>query len=419
LTIQGDIYDGVAGEDVRITSLTPPYAANVEKYAQLSGGNLLTRWQRKLKEGSDIQLVAYYDRVNRLQSNQAEYRNTFDVDFVHHLALHRQNFIWGLESRQSPAKLPSIIPTYVFTPDERTDQLYTAYAQDDFSIIPDKLSLTAGAKLLHSSFTGFDVEPSVRLLWTPTQRQSVWAAVTRAVRTPSDIEDTLQNASLVSTDPLVYSVTKGNGTFTSETLIGYEAGYRSLLSKTVSLDIAAFFNSYDHLLSLEPAGAPVTEDLAGTPALLYPYVNGNGVKGTTSGLEIAPDWKPASWWRLQGSYSFIHMDLRTARGSLDTTTVGSLEGSSPHQQMRIQSYFDLSRNLELTATWRYVGVLPYYAVAGYQTGDVRFAWRPVSHIEFAVTGQNLVQPHHAEFGGDPGALVGIKRSIFASLTFKK
>ena len=196
----------------------------MQKNAQLSGGNLLTRWQRKLKEGSDIQLQAYYDRVNRLQSNQAEYRDTFDVDFVHHLALYRQNFIWGLEARLSPAKLPEIIPTYVFTPDQRTDQLYTAYAQDDFSLVPDKLSFIAGAKLLHSSFSGFDVEPSVRLLWTPTQRSTFWAAVTRAVRTPSDIEDTLQNTSLLSTDPLAFSVTKGNGTFTSETLIGYEVG---------------------------------------------------------------------------------------------------------------------------------------------------------------------------------------------------
>jgi iron complex outermembrane receptor protein len=419
LTIQGDIYDGIAGEDVRITSLTPPYAANVEKYAQLSGGNLLTRWQRKLKEGSDIQLEAYYDRVNRLQSNQAEYRNTFDVDFVHHLALHRQNFIWGLETRLSPAKLPEIVPTYVFTPDQRTDQLYTAYAQDDFSLVPDKLSFTAGAKLLHSSFTGFDVEPSVRLLWTPTQRSTFWAAVTRAVRTPSDIEDTLQSTSLVSTDPLAFSVTKGNGTFTSETLIGYEAGYRSVLSRSISLDIAAFFNSYDHLLSLEPAGAAFTEDMAGTPALFYPYVNGNGVKGTTSGVEIAPDWKPASWWRLQGSYSLLHMNLRTAPGSLDTTTVGSVEGSSPHHQARIQSFFDLSRNLEFSLTWRYVGALPYYLVKGYATGDARIAWRPVQHLEFALVGQNLVQPHHVEYGGDPGALVGIVRNVFASLTFKK
>ena len=153
--------------------------------------------------------------------------------------------------------------------------------------------------------------------------------------------------------------------------------------------------------------------------MIYPYINGNGVKGTTKGFEITPDWKPKDWWRLEASYSFLGMNMRAVPGSLDTTTPGSLVGSSPRHQGRIQSYFDISRNLELSATWRYVNGLPFYAVSSYQTGDLRFAWRPVAHIEFAVTGQNLLQPHHAEFGGDPGLLVGIKRNIFASLTFKK
>jgi iron complex outermembrane receptor protein len=418
LTIQGDLYDGVSGEEARITSLTPPSAMAVQKNARLSGGNFLTRWNRKLKGGSDIQLQAYYDRVNRLQANQAEYRNTFDVDFVHHVPMRRQDFIYGVEARLSPASLPAIIPTYVFTPEERTDQLYTAYAQDSLSLVPDKLSFTAGAKLLHSAFVGFDVEPSVRILWTPTPRRTIWAAVTRAVRTPSDNEDTLQTTILQSANPVAYNVTRGDVRFTSETLLGYEAGYRSLLAKNLSVDIAAFYNRYDHLQSLEP-GTPLTENIAGTQALVYPYFNGNGVKGTTSGIEIAPDWKPTSWWRLQGSYSLLDVDLKRALGSLDTTTAGANEGGSPRHQARIQSFFDLSRNVELSLTFRYVGELPFYLVKGYETGDARIAWRPVQRIEFAVAGQNLLQPHHAEYGGDPGALVGIKRSVYASLTFRK
>jgi len=421
LTIQGDIYDGVAGEDVMITTLSPPSAANVEKNAQLSGGNLLTRWQRKLTGGGDFQLQAYYDRVNRLQSNQAEYRNTFDVDFVHRLApWRRQEFTWGFGARLSPASLPEIVPGYVFTPDERTDHVYTAYAQDDISLVPDKLSFTAGAKLLRSSFTGFDVEPSVRLLWTPTSRQTVWAAVTRAVRTPSDIEDTLQDTTLTSASPPAFTVVQGDGKFTSETLIGYELGYRSLLSKTFSLDLATFYNSYDHLLSLEPE-TPFTENDQGTPVLIYPETNGNGVKGTTAGFELAPDWKPTSWWRLQGSYSYLLMHLRTAPGSLDTTTIGLDEGSSPHHQARVQSFFDLSRNLDFSLTFRYVGAVPYYLVSGYSTGDARIAWRPmgVRHVEFSVAGQNLLQPRHFEYGGDPRFLVGIRRNVLASITFRK
>ncbi len=161
------------------------------------------------------------------------------------------------------------------------------------------------------------------------------------------------------------------------------------------------------------------EDDQGTPATIYPYINGNGLKGTTAGFEIAADWKPAPWWRLESSYSYMRMDLHTLPTSLDTTTVALDEGASPHHQAQVQSYFDLSRNLEFSLTFRYVGALPYYLVPGYETGDARIAWRPVKHVEFAVTGQNLLQPRHFEYGGDPGPLVGIKRNVLASLTFRK
>jgi iron complex outermembrane recepter protein len=419
LTFQGDIYKGVAGESVRLTSLTPPSSTVADQNAELSGGNLLLRWQRTLSGTSDIQIQAYYDRVNRLQANQAEYRDTFDIDFVHHLAVGaRQDFIYGFELRESPARLPTIIPTYVFTPNERTDHLYTAYAQDTVQLVPDRLSLIFGAKLLHSSFAGFDVEPSGRLLWTPTAKQTLWGGVTRAVRTPSDIEDTLQSTTLLTTDPASVSRTTGDGRFTSETLVGYEVGYRSLITRTVSLDVATFFNRYNHLLSLEPQ-APFNEVDSGVPVTVYPYINGNGVMGTTKGFEITPNWKPKDWWRLEASLSWLTMDLDTISTSRDTTTVSSLTGSSPRRQGRIQSYFDIGRKFELGATWRYVSALPYYQVPAYQTGDVKLAWRITPHVEFAVTGQNLLQPHHAEFGGDPGPLVGIKRNVLASLSFHK
>jgi iron complex outermembrane recepter protein len=417
LTMQADIYDGVAGERVRITTIAPPSAVNVDKNAELSGGNFLARWQRTLKNG-DIQLQAYYDRVNRLQANQAEYRNTFDVDFVHHFSLTDwQSVIWGLGVRVSPASVPQIVPTYTFDPDERTDHVYTAYAQDEIAL-SSTVKFTLGAKLLHSSFTGFDVEPAGQLLWTPTSKRTFWASATRAVRTPSDIEDTLQTTSLAPTSAVAFNQVNGDGRFTSETLIGYSVGYRSLITSSFSLDLTGFYNQYNHLLSLEP-DAPFTVNDQGTLVTVYPFTNGNGIKGTTAGVEIAADWKPKSWWRIESSYSWLRMNLRNAPTSRDTTTVALDEGSSPHQQAQLQSYFDISHNLEFSLVFRYVGALPYYLVGGYATGDVRVAWRPVRNVEFAVSGRNLLQPRHFEYGGDPGPLVGIKRNVVVSLTFRK
>jgi iron complex outermembrane receptor protein len=419
LTVQGDIYSGVAGESVRITSLTPPSATVVDKNADLSGGNILIRWQRMLSSTSNIQVQGYYDRVNRLQSNQAEYRDTFDVDFVHHLAIgERQDFIYGFEAKESPASLPAIVPTYVFNPNERTDQVYTAYAQDTVQIVPDRLAVTFGTKILHTSFIGFDVEPSGRVLWTPSRKQTLWAGVTRAVRTPSDIEDTITSTSFLTSSPLSVARTTGDGRFTSETLVGYEAGYRSLLTSTFSIDVATFYNRYNHLMSLEP-GTPYSEVDDGLVTTVFPFQNGNGIQGTTKGFELTPDWKPKDWWRLQGSFSFLTMDMMAVESSNDITTASTLVHSSPRRQGRIQSYFDVGRKIELSATWRYVSAIPFYQVSSYQTGDLRFSWRFLKNVEFAVTGQNLLQPHHPEFGGDPGPLVGIKRNIFASLSFHK
>jgi iron complex outermembrane receptor protein len=321
-------------------------------------------------------------------------------------------------ARISPADLPAIVPTYVFTPSSRTDQLYSGFAQDEISLLPDRLSLTAGVKLFHSSFSDFNVEPSVRLLWTPSEHQSFWTAVTRAVRTPSDNEDALQATTLRSDTPLTYNVTVGDGIVTSETDISYEVGYRQLILPGFSVDLATFYNQHDNLLSLEP-GAPYTQTSNGETYTVQPFVNRNGLTGTTKGFELAPSWKPTTWWRLQGSYSYLDMALRTRVTSTDVTSVTSQDGSSPRHLFAFQSFLDLPGNLSFSQIFRSVSVLTAQKIPQYQTVDVRLSWRGIPHLEFAVTGQNLLQPHHVEYGGDPGVLVGIKRNVYAAVTWRK
>lgn len=419
LTVQGDLYDGTAGESVRVTSLTPPFSTIANQNADLSGANVLGRWKHTLKNGSDIQIQAYYDRVSRLQANQAEYRDTYDFDLVHHFAANKRNdVIWGIGIRLSPEYLPAIVPTYFFTPNNRTDQLYSGFLQDEISLVPNRLSLTVGAKLFHSSFANFNTEPSARLLWTPSDHQTFWGSVARAVRTPSDIEDTLQSTTLKSTSPLAFNVTTGDGIFTSETDISYEAGYRQLIIPGFSVDLATFYNRYDNLASLEP-GTPFTQTSNGEIYTVYPFVNRNGLYGSTKGFEIAPSWKPATWWRVQGSYSYLDMGLHSRPNSTDRSSVSIEDNSSPRHQFGFQSYLDMRWHFQFSQVLRYVSILGAQQVPGYETGDLRLAWQGIPHLEFAVTGQNLLQPHHVEYGGDPGTLVGIRRSVFAAITWRK
>jgi iron complex outermembrane receptor protein len=419
LTIQGDLYKGGAGQKVGITTYSSPSATTVDQNSDLEGGNLLGRWQRALGTGSDIQLQAYYDRTNREDATFAEARNTFDVDFIHHLTLRRkQDFIWGLGARFSSGNVTQLVPTVIFTPNQYTDKLYSAFVQDEIPIVENRLSLTIGSKFLHYSYSGFDIEPDARLLWTPSTQHSAWLAVTRAVRTPSRIEEDLQLTALLRPSPPTFFRVAGDRGFSSEHLIGYEAGYRGLMRPNLYLDIAAFHNSYNHLLSVEP-GTPFTETSPSPSHLVLPLSFRNGLLGSTSGAEIESDWTPMRWLRLKGSYSYLHIDLKDAAGSLDASTATSTENSSPHHQVVIQSFLELPRNLELDLTYRYVSALPAQLVGQYSTGDARFGWRIGEGFELSLAGQNLLQPHHAEYGGDPGGLVGIKRSVYAKVTWRR
>ena len=418
LTLQGDLYSGDAGQRVGINSYSPPYRANVEQNVELGGGNLLGHWKRVLGEGSDIQLQTYYDRTNREQANFSESRDTFDIDFVHRFALpFRQDFLWGAGVRLSSGNTTQVVPTLAFMPNHFTDKLYSAFVQDEVAVVPNKLSLTFGSKFLHNSYSGFEVEPGARVLWTPDPQQAVWAAITRAVRTPSRVEEDLQLTGLFVPDPLTFYRISGDRKFSSENLIGYEVGYRSLVKPRLYIDFAAFYNNYDHLLSIEP-GTPYSENSPPPPHTVVPFFFRNGLLGKTSGFEIAPDWTPNGWWRLRGSYSYLYMDLKKHSGSVDTTTAGSTEGSSPHHQIMVQSSFDLPKKLEFDQTFRYVSALPAQRVGAYATADVRFSWRTSHSVELSVVGQNLFQPHHAEFGGDPGSLVGMRRSVYAKITWQ-
>jgi len=421
VTLQGDLYNGDAGEKVGITTYSPPAAMNVEQNAELSGGNLLGRWRHVLNEssdrGSDIELQAYYDRTDRREPSYGEVRDTFDVDFLHHLTLPRgQNFLWGVGARLSPAHFIQVVPTIAFAA-HSTEQLYSAFVQDEIAIVGDKLWLTIGTKFIHNDYTGFEIQPSVRLLWTPSARQTVWTAVTRAVRTPSGIEEDFQATGLISTNPLLFVRAIGDGKFTSERLISYEAGYRSLVAPKVYLDVATFYNDYNHLLSAE-IGAPFSEATPPPAHLVVPIFLRNGLLGHTYGIELAPDWRPTNWWRLAGSYSYLQMDLNKEPSSLDSSTAKSTEGSSPRHEFMIQSFVDLPKNLEFNLSGRYISALPAQNIGSYWTADTEVGWHATHHILCSVTGQNLWQPHHPEVAGNPGALVEVKRSVYANITWR-
>jgi iron complex outermembrane receptor protein len=417
-TFQGDIYREGAGETTQYALYSPPSQVTVDGTAELTGGNLLGRWKRVLSEKSDFQVQAYFDRTNHFEPEFGETRDTFDIDFLHHLTLPwQQNFLWGLGARVSPANIVQRVPTIDFLPHHLTDQIYSAFAQDEIPL-GHRLSLTVGSKFEHNNYSGFEVQPSARLLWSPTPRQSFWGSVTRAVRTPSRLDEDIQINFFATTTPLpIYFRASGSRQFRSEQLIAYETGYRTLVSSHFYLDLALFYNDYNDLYSFQ-VGAPFLETSPLPVHAILPLLTSNGIRGTTKGFEVTPDWKPVSWWELKPSYSYLEMQTENRAGSNDPTSVAGYEGSSPRHQVMIQSLVNLPKKLEFDQSFRYVSALAAQTVGSYTTADARLGWHITRQLELSVGGQNLLQPHYAAFGGEPGGPVEIKRSVYAKIVWR-
>jgi len=428
-TFQGDAYKQEDGERVSLTTYTPPSTQNVDGNEGLSGGDVLFRWKRTLSAGNDIQVQAFYDRTNRYEPNLGENRDTFDVDYLERTKVGaRQEFLYGAGARVSEGRFIEITPGLVFNPPHRADYLFSGFFEDDITLVDRKLMLTAGSKVLTTNYTSIGFEPSLRLLWTPTERQTVWTSYTHALRTPSDAEEDFYLSSLIGTSNGLpfFARFNANPNFAPEQLNGYELGYRTLIGKNVYVDVASFYNHYHDLFIEDVTGAAFIETSLPFPVaipppvhVLFPAQFRNDITGYTKGIEIAPEWRPTNFWRLRGSYSYLHMNLvqDAGAGAIGLGTA-NITGSSPHHEVSIDSSFDLSKNLHLDLVYRYVSALSAESAPAYSTGDVRFAWRFSRQMEFSVAGRNLFQPYHVEYGADPGMPVAIVRSVYATLAWR-
>jgi iron complex outermembrane receptor protein len=414
LTFQGDVYAGWADQTFTRTSPMFPYPTNdVADTYDVNGGNFLARWTHTVSEDSSLALQAYYDRTYRDAVIFRETRNTVDVDFQHRFPLLSWNdVIWGFEYRWTQDEVrDSDNFDVAMDPPERDTHLFSAFVQDEIAIIPDRLSLTLGSKFEHNDFTDFEYQPSGRLTWTPHSRHTVWAAVSRAVRTPARADhDVILNQ---HTMPGLFTSLRGQDGFESETLMAYEAGYRVQLHKRASLDLAAFYNEYEDIRGLRLVMLP--------PPAVVMHLD-NVLEGESYGAEIAGNFQLSDWFRCRASYSYLQLQMHPKPGTTGDAANGeqSIEGSSPHHQFSIASSIDLPAGFGIDWTVRYVDELPALAVESYVGLDIRLSWRPTANLELSVVGLNLLDNQHPEFA--PTYIrtqrTEVERSVYGKITWR-
>jgi iron complex outermembrane receptor protein len=410
LTLAGALNTGGHGQRVRVATFTPVATGIVDDPVDTSGGYLLARWDHRVG-ATDLQVQGYYDRTVWRAPHFAETRDTADVDYLQSARVAKRHQVsWGGGLRWSAGAFSQTIQTLDFTPATQTDWLASAFARDEIDLVPDRLSVVAGTKLEHNSYTGLEWQPSARLLWRVMPTQTVWLGATRAVRTPSRIERSIRLSSLIVAAPVpAYLELLGSARFESERTLSYAAGYRALAGAPLFVDLSVFVNEHRDLAGFSRLPPQVVTSPGPVRAVVrFPYIN--AVDGTSSGFELAPEWQAGAGLRVSGSYAFRRIALEARPENMDAAAVDRYEGSSPAHLARVQARLDLPRRVELDAAYRYVSALPFRRVDAYHTADLRLGWRPSRHLELSLAGHNLLQPHHLEFAHDPGPPVGITRS---------
>jgi iron complex outermembrane receptor protein len=428
LTIQGDVYDGETGTTFSTPTLTAPFFVTSSADSDTSGGNLLTRWKRELSNKNNLALQAYFDWTKKEDPLGSEERNTFDFDFHHQFSLiDRHDLIWGLRYRFSHDELSNSFFAS-FDPDNRSTNFFSGFLQDEFHILPNSVRLTVGSKFEWNDFTGFEFQPSGRLLWTPNKTHAIWGAVSRAVRTPTrQEEDVIANSAVLppfspgNPSPLpVVTRTVGNSDIESEELIAFELGYRANPLRRFSFDVASFYNIYDKLSSARLVST-FTEASPPPIHLVAQSVQTNALKGETYGVEVDLRWRPLDRWRLQATYSYFEMHLSADDNSAGSAFfVDTFEGSSPAHSVTLRSTVNLPHNLDFDLWLRYVDDLPALSVSDYVTLDARLAWRPTDKVEFSLVGQNLFAARHLEFAPQfvPSTPTEVQRAVYGKLTIR-
>lgn len=437
LMMSGDAYNNPSGDRWNTPDVTSPTGIRVEDIRQTNNGaNFLVRNQWLHADGSDSELSAYVNySITGLENTIREQRTTVDLDY--HTRDHiggRHDVVWGAGYRISHDNT-STQGIFDMQPVSDSFRLASAFVQDEITLPIETVHLILGARLEHNNYTGFEFQPNVRATWTPNPNQVVWGAISRAVRTPSrserdgalDLRVTPPNM-FVHLPMLLRNEKNNDRTLSSETDIAYELGYRHQLSTILSVDIAAFFNNYDKLRSAE-LGIPALRFVPPSPFPSYivqPVLSDNSVKAQSYGLELAVDYHPLSWWRLQPSYSYLHMHSSAKTNDpVDELNALLFVGRAPKHQFSLLSSMTLPHQQQLDLWLKHISALEFTDQSGtripsYTEVDLRYAWKPVPSLELSLVGQNLFDRRHPEFTPDllPSQTTQVERGMYVKINWQ-
>ncbi|HIJ23131.1 MAG: TonB-dependent receptor [Gammaproteobacteria bacterium] len=387
LTVQGEVSNGtnhhpyvphgVLGDGLPVT--------NQQDQDKVNGYHLLGRYSWEAERNSLYTLQAYYDYANRetgyFINNQSE---TTDLELHHQLQWNEKHqIIWGGGVRSIHSQADGGVSTIRdFSSAKSRLNTYSLFAQDKILLKPGSLSLIVGGKLEKHTYTDVEWLPNLRLLWQPSNQQTLWGGLSKAIRVPSVVwYDTVIT---VDNEPLFTTPFSRKGELKPEQAYTFELGYRWAPNDQLYTDLSLFYSKHSDLL--------VFVDSVLSPGEVE---NTNQGEGKAYGFELSVDYGVSSWWRVESGVSFVRMDLDETAAH---TRIGYIrEDITPEKQLTIRSQMDLDHDTTLDLWLRYVDDIPWAELSSYTTVDMRWSRQLQSGPEISLVGTNLFDPSTAQF----------------------
>jgi iron complex outermembrane receptor protein len=387
VTVQGDFYRG--SENVLDNS-----------DGSLLGANLVTRYQHH-GAIADTQAQAYIDQTEQFgpAGGTAFVVHTYDFELQQAIAAGSRNrVVWGGGERVNSYGITNTA-TLLFEPTHRALTLGNVFAQDTISL-SNTLSAVLGVKLEDDPFSGWTPLPDARVSWSMTDQATLWAAASRAIRSPTPFDTDV----IEKIGPVTFLA--ANAQFRPEEVRAYELGSRIQPSADVSLTATAFYNVYDDLRTVDPASATV----------FLPLTWGNSMRGDTYGIDAWANWQLTDWWRLSPGLSWVRERLAFKPGAVELLGVGQ-QADDPSSHASLTSSMNFPHHLSVDASFRYVGALPAPALPHYYNLDARLGWQMSREVELSIRGSNLLHARHFELPDSEGG-EQITRSVIAEARLK-
>lgn len=422
LMLSAAAYENQMNQSLAVPTLSDPFQAYPNQNADSRGWHLLADYSRALSASAQFKLKTYVDHAKRDDHLFGFSRDTFDIELSHEWqAGERHQLLWGLGYRHISNRLNTNEAIFGSDSSKEATNLWSLFIQDQITLQPDTLWLTLAARFENHPYVDFEWQPTLRLSWQPHQQHRFWTALSRAVRTPSMVENDYQInvgnlAPMTTFNPTAFVnrlFFEGNSAYESEEVKSVELGYRYANQGSFSLDAALFYNDYDDLRSINTAQLDTTT-LPAFSITRSPFDNHS--EGYNYGLELSANWLISDALKLRFNYAY------TASRFDDEQTQNT---DAPEQVVSMTANWHLRHNLDLTATWRYVdtseSIDPVQTnnqqVDAYQGVDLALNWQLNEKVRLSAFARNLFYGSHTEYKAELFSIpYRVEPSLFGMLT---